>query len=56
VTRAALDHLGRSLGENVFRMTPAELHFPVGVVFNVPDEFNGRQRGTNYFRSVRSAG
>lgn len=51
---AALDKLGRSLGENVFRMTPPELHFPVGQVFNVPDEFNGRQRGTYYFRSVLS--
>lgn len=29
-----------------------DLHFPVGQVFRVPDEFNGKRRGTYYFRSV----
>jgi hypothetical protein len=49
---AAIDRVGRSLGDNVFRMTPPELRFPVGQVFQIDDEFNGRQRGTFYFRSV----
>jgi hypothetical protein len=29
-----------------------DLHFPVGQVFRIEDEFNGRRRGTYYFRSV----
>lgn len=29
-----------------------ELHFPVGEVFRVPDNFNGKNRGTYYFRSL----
>lgn len=36
---------------NVRRIDP-ELHFPIGFVFEVPDQFNGNQRGTWYFRSI----
>lgn len=36
--------------ENVHWISP-ELSFPIGVVFQVPDEFNGKNRGTYYFRS-----
>lgn len=35
----------------VHRMSPV-LHFPVGSVFTVPDEYNGHQRGTHYYRSI----
>lgn len=28
-----------------------DLHFPVGEVFQVSDTFNGKRRGTYYFRS-----
>lgn len=31
-----------------------DIHFPVGEVFRVPDEFNGKRRGTYYFRSLYS--
>lgn len=27
------------------------LHFPIGQVFEVPDQYNGHTRGTWYFRS-----
>lgn len=37
--------------DNVRRIEP-ELHFPIGQVFEVPDQFNGHQRGTYYFRSI----
>jgi hypothetical protein len=37
---------------NIFRMSP-ELHFPLNEVFEVPDEFNGHQRGTFYYRNGR---
>jgi len=36
---------------SVLRIEP-ELHFPIGQVFEVPDQFNGHQRGTFYFRSL----
>jgi len=29
-----------------------DLHFPVGQVFRIEDTFNGKRRGTHYFRSV----
>jgi hypothetical protein len=35
---------------NVLRINP-ELHFPLNEVFEVPDEFNGHQRGTFYYRN-----
>jgi hypothetical protein len=52
------DDLGRPLAPapaptNLYRIDP-QLHFPVGEVFRVPDEFNGKQRGTYYFRSIFS--
>lgn len=37
--------------DNLLRIEPA-LHFPIGQVFEVPDEFNGTQRGTFYFRNA----
>lgn len=37
---------------NLLRITP-ELHFPLNEVFEVPDEFNGHQRGTFYYRNSR---
>lgn len=36
--------------DNLLRMSP-ELHFPMNEVFEVPDEFNGHQRGTFYYRN-----
>ena len=36
---------------NVLRIEP-ELCFPIGTVFEIPDQFNGHQRGTFYFRSI----
>jgi hypothetical protein len=38
--------------ENLLRISP-ELHFPLNEVFEVPDEFNGHQRGTFYYRNAR---
>lgn len=38
--------------DNLLRITP-ELHFPLNEVFEVPDEFNGHQRGTFYYRNAR---
>jgi hypothetical protein len=35
---------------NILRVSP-ELHFPLNEVFEVPDEFNGHQRGTFYYRN-----
>lgn len=32
-----------------------ELHFPWGVPFEIPDEFNGHQRGTWYYRHPHKA-
>ena len=37
--------------DNVGRIEP-ELQFPIGQVFQVPDHYNGHQRGTYYFRSI----
>jgi hypothetical protein len=37
---------------NLLRINP-ELHFPQNEVFEVPDEFNGHQRGTFYYRNGR---
>jgi hypothetical protein len=37
----------------LFQIKP-ELHFPIGVPFEVPDQYNGNQRGTWYFRSPHS--
>lgn len=37
---------------NLLRINP-ELHFPQNEVFEVPDEFNGHQRGTFYYRNSR---
>lgn len=37
--------------DNMLRIAP-DLHFPIGQVFEVPDEFNGTQRGTFYYRST----
>lgn len=37
----------------VGRIDPT-LHFPIGKVFEVPDQYNGHQRGTFYFRSLFS--
>ncbi len=34
----------------VSRIRP-KLHFPIGVVFEIPDQYNGHQRGTFYYRS-----
>lgn len=36
----------------LLRISP-ELHFPLNEVFEVPDEFNGHQRGTYYYRNSR---
>jgi hypothetical protein len=36
--------------DNLFYIDP-ELNFPVGQVFEVPDHYNGHQRGTWYYRS-----
>lgn len=35
----------------MLRISP-DLHFPIGQVFEVPDEFNGAKRGTHYFRDM----
>lgn len=37
---------------NILHIYP-ELHFPLEQVFEVPDEFNGSQRGTHYYRTAR---
>jgi len=39
------------VSNNLSRIDP-ELHFPIGQVFEVPDQYNGHQRGTFYFRSL----
>lgn len=36
----------------LYHITPT-LHFPIGRPFEVKDPFNGNQRGTWYFRSIR---
>jgi hypothetical protein len=33
-----------------FRSSPS-LHFPIGRVFEVEDQFNGPQRGTHWYRN-----
>ena len=35
---------------NLFQIFP-DLSFPIGQVFEVPDQYNGNMRGTWYFRS-----
>jgi hypothetical protein len=35
---------------NILRINP-ELSFPLNEIFEVPDEFNGHQRGTFYYRN-----
>jgi len=34
-------------------MKPPQLRFPVGRPFEVPDQFNGKERGTWYYRAVQ---
>ena len=38
---------------NLYRIEP-KLNFPIGKAFEIPDHYNGHQRGTWYFRSVFS--
>lgn len=37
---------------DLLHIKPRESRFPIGVPFQVPDQYNGHQRGTWYFRSV----
>jgi hypothetical protein len=39
------------MSDNLLKISP-ELCFPKETVFEVPDEFNGPQRGTFYFRTT----
>jgi len=36
---------------NVFEMVPPVLHFPVRRPFQIDDQYNGKKRGTWWFRS-----
>lgn len=47
------DNFLRVVGDNLLHIEP-ELEFPIGQVFEVPDQYNGHQRGTFYFRSLFS--
>lgn len=41
--------------DNIVAMQPKSLHFPIGKVFHVNDQFNGHQRGTYWYRTEQGS-
>lgn len=52
-TLVSLDIQNDSCNQDTLLRIAPELHFPLNEVFEVPDEFNGHQRGTFYYRNAR---
>ncbi len=44
------------MSDGVMLRIKPKLHFPLGIPFEVPDQYNGHRRGSWYFRNPHSGG